>query len=291
MLADFIAIGLSPKNIEHGCWGIPRLSRRLAQVPTRSQRPIKLIIPGIEGCYQSATVRLLVNHPRFKEDDIYILSHKNIQPGTEDKPHMYHAAWLDDLTQTVSQLKKHFVGRPIHIIAYSLGSNMLLQFLAKNPGVIDYATAISTPFCLSSSASAIPKFYQKLILRSMRRRFKFCDGEFHEVFNAIDWQKINSIKALDSAITAPYFGFSSVEDYYQKASSQYVLQEISTKVLLISAEDDPFIPASSLPNVKELPNNFNCQFFRYGGHVGFVDWRQLRPYLWLVDAILSHEKS
>ena len=49
MLADFIAIGLSPKNIEHGCWGIPRLSRRLAQVPTRSQRPIKLIIPGIEG--------------------------------------------------------------------------------------------------------------------------------------------------------------------------------------------------------------------------------------------------
>jgi predicted alpha/beta-fold hydrolase len=73
-------------------------------------------------------------------------------------------------------------------------------------------------------------------------------------------------------ITAPRWGYSSVEEYYHEASALRPLLATRPRLplLLIQAQDDPWVPATAaqalgraaLPNVELL-------LPRYGGHNGF----------------------
>ena len=47
---------------------------------------------------------------------------------------------------------------------------------------------------------------------------------------------------FDDAYTAPHFGFRDAADYYHRASAMRVVDRIRVPALIITAEDDPFVP-------------------------------------------------
>ena len=51
----------------------------------------------------------------------------------------------------------------------------------------------------------------------------------------------------DRALTAPLHGFADERDYWARSSSRSFLARIRRPCLLLNAENDPFIPATSLP--------------------------------------------
>ena len=55
------------------------------------------------------------------------------------------------------------------------------------------------------------------------------------------------MREFDAAYTAPHFGFASAEDYYHRASAMRVASRIRVPALVITAEDDPFVPAAPVP--------------------------------------------
>jgi predicted alpha/beta-fold hydrolase len=61
-------------------------------------------------------------------------------------------------------------------------------------------------------------------------------------------------------------------DYWARASSGPFLAGIRRPALLISATNDPFMPAESLPRaaVDQSPW-LEAEFVAQGGHVGFLD--------------------
>jgi len=59
----------------------------------------------------------------------------------------------------------------------------------------------------------------------------------------------NLIAEFDAAVTARVFGYPTVKDYYQTASSTNVLSQIKTPLLVLHALDDPIAGPSFLHEV------------------------------------------
>jgi predicted alpha/beta-fold hydrolase len=99
-------------------------------------------------------------------------------------------------------------------------------------------------------------------------------------------ESLKTIRQFDNEITAPLHGFASAEDYYTKSSSRQFLKSIQVPTLILHAKDDPFMPASVIPNPDELSSAIQLEVLPKGGHVGFVSgsvpWR---PQYWLDERI------
>jgi predicted alpha/beta-fold hydrolase len=81
---------------------------------------------------------------------------------------------------------------------------------------------------------------------------------------------LNSFRLFDDRITAPLHGFQGVDDYYARSSSRGYLKYIRLPVLIIQANDDPFMRPDCVPSDAELSDTVTLELSNYGGHVGFV---------------------
>jgi predicted alpha/beta-fold hydrolase len=84
---------------------------------------------------------------------------------------------------------------------------------------------------------------------------------------------MDSIVAFDAAITAPRWGYSSVEHYYQEASPLRQLQARATVLpptLVLHATDDPWVPVAAARELAalQLPG-VEVLLTAGGGHNGF----------------------
>ena len=79
-----------------------------------------------------------------------------------------------------------------------------------------------------------------------------------------------SIYDFDDKITAPENGYKNAEDYYHETNSARKVGQITTPLLMISAQNDPWIPSGPYEIVKQTaPDNIAVLIPASGGHVGF----------------------
>ena len=82
---------------------------------------------------------------------------------------------------------------------------------------------------------------------------------------------IRTVREFDDAYTAPHFGFRDAEDYYHRASAMRVIDRIRVPALIITAEDDPFVPAEPFRDPRVTGNpHITLRVSPHGGHCGFV---------------------
>ena len=82
---------------------------------------------------------------------------------------------------------------------------------------------------------------------------------------------IRTVRQFDAAYTAPFFGFASAEDYYHRAAALRVIEHIQVPALVITAEDDPFVPVEPFRDPKLTGNpNITLVVTTHGGHCGFL---------------------
>jgi hypothetical protein len=82
-------------------------------------------------------------------------------------------------------------------------------------------------------------------------------------------------------MTAPLHGFAGAEDYYERSSSARYLDGVRVPTLMLHAEDDPFLPAGSIPREQAAANpSLQLVLHGTGGHVGFLEGTPWRPRFW-----------
>ena len=82
-------------------------------------------------------------------------------------------------------------------------------------------------------------------------------------------------------------------DYYERSGARHVLGKIVLPTLIITAQDDPFIPYHIFKE-PAIRNNPAIQFMapRYGGHCGFLQRPQRHEDLfWAENRLLEFVKS
>ena len=82
-------------------------------------------------------------------------------------------------------------------------------------------------------------------------------------------------------------GYADRFDYYRRASSQPQLKNIAIPTLLINAQNDPFYPATYLPQHRDISPSVQLLQPQHGGHAGFVSGSGRGHLRWLPQTLLA----
>ena len=178
---------------------------------------------------------------------------------------------------------------PIFGIGLSLGGTIFLNACLDydcdhKKSLFDGLACISSPLDLLSCSECIDKprnfLYQKWLIKRLKRQVLDSEVLNKDIFSKeIIFDKLKEIKTIrefDEEITAPSWGYKSVDDYYLKASPIIQIKTSSEKLplsLFIHAKDDPWVPYEATNELSKLLNKskkrISILISEQGGHNGF----------------------
>jgi hypothetical protein len=247
--------------------------------------PLLLVLHGLEGSCRSHYVQGLLGLAQTGGWRAVVLNFRSCSGEPNRLPRFYHSGDTDDLDEVVRVLAAREPGLAIVAVGVSLGGNVLLKWLGEQadvaPAAVRAAVGISVPFDLEQCARALDLGFQKWVYTaSFMRTFKQkvrAKVPVHGAFvDLTAVRRARTFAAYDRVVTAPLHGFADELDYWHRASCGPYLGNVRRPTLLISAVDDPFVPARALPDPAVLPPHVALEVTRHGGHVGFIEgppWR------------------
>ncbi len=251
-------------------------------------RPGVLVIHGLEGSSESPYVRGLlgrIQEAGWNGAAFDLRSCGRLASGPLRSRTAYHAGQTDDLAFIVGRLKARWQG-PLAAVGFSLGGNMLLKWLGETAdgSPLKVAVGVSVPFDLAACAARVDgpgvwsAGYRTYFMRSLRRKGLALSRDLPDKLDPAAIRRARTFRAFDEAVTSRLFGFDGAEDYWQRSSAAQFLPAIRRPTLLVSAEDDPIVPAHSIPH-ETIARNPLLQLWlaKVGGHVGFVGGSPWRP--------------
>jgi uncharacterized protein len=190
----------------------------------------------------------------------------------------YHSGETGDIRFAVDYVAARFPGRRVGAVGFSLGGNALLKCLGEDgdEARLSCAVAVSVPYDLAAGArlleqSAMGRFYSRHFIKSLIGKAEL---KLSLLADACDMERVRRARTFyefDDAATAPLHGFGGVDDYYARSSSAQFVAHIRRPVLLLHAEDDPFVPMSAFPTAAARANScISTVVTKTGGHVGFI---------------------
>src|SRR5262249_33075036 len=192
---------------------------------------------------------------------------------------LFHSGLTADAAHLVHELT-HVDGlRAIAVAGYSLGGNLALKLAGEYgpnaPAELIPVAAVSPIVEIAECTRALERrenwLYEWNFVRDLKRRMRRKEQRSPGRFDLSRLNAIKSVRQFDEVYTAPYFGFRDAEDYYHRASPMRVMDRIALPALIITAEDDPFVPSQPFHDPKITTNpNIDLRLCAHGGHCGFV---------------------
>jgi predicted alpha/beta-fold hydrolase len=207
-------------------------------------------------------------------------------------PLLYNAGLDTDLLAATSALSQ-LVPR-IAIVAFSLGGNMTLLMLGRRrellPEALAAAVAISPPLDLAACCAALERpgngVFQRYFVSKLGDAYRRRHAARPDLFAAGRELGLRTVREFDERITAPFGGYESAAQYYERSSAGPWLQAIDRRVLVLAAEDDPMIPAATITRWAASPT-VTREVLPTGGHVGFVARSQAPGWFWAPQRALA----
>jgi len=104
-------------------------------------------------------------------------------------------------------------------------------------------------------------------------------------------ERMTSLDNCDREMVIDYYGFNSVEDYYQQTSPLYFLDQLTLPYLIVYAEDDPLFDPAIIPQMKQrMAQNPNAHLIltEKGGHVAHINQpNPLEDRFWGMNRLLD----
>jgi predicted alpha/beta-fold hydrolase len=144
---------------------------------------------------------------------------------------------------------------------------------------------ISSPLDLQACSRQIERprnrVYQRWLLQRLVAQTLADPFGVSEAERQLLQQPIRSIRSFDALITAPRWGYDSLDAYYRDASPlPRLLQRLTQQddsgwppTLIVHAEDDPWVPVDAARHLLPLQSrSLSVLLTSGGGHNGFHGW-------------------
>ncbi|KAF3403485.1 putative esterase [Penicillium rolfsii] len=208
---------------------------------------------------------------------------------------LYNARATWDVRQSVKWLRKTFPNRPLFGIGFSLGANILANYLGEEGDHCQLKAAVlcASPWNLDVSSVQLQsswlgkEVYSKTMGSSMKRLF---EAHVEEVSKnpRIDVEAIRSITYLhefDRALQCPTWGYPTEGAYYRDAASTDAMLSIRIPFFTVQAEDDPIACRDALPFHEMTQTPYGVMLTTsWGGHLG---WFELGGDRWFVKPVTN----
>ncbi len=258
----------------------------------RADAPRLLLLHGLEGGLQSHYVHGLFALCAERGWGMDLMLHRTCGPEMNRARRLYHSGETEDAALFIGRVAAEHPGAPLTLCGVSLGGNQLLKYLGERadaaggasvPPGVRAAVGISVPFDLARGSRHIgvgfSRLYERHFLRSLVRKAELKMLAYPDLVDRERLAELRTLWDFDDVLTGPVHGFRDAVDYYTRSSSLHYVGRVRVPTLLLSAADDPFLPAAVLDEVRReaAPNPWlTLEFHAHGGHVGFVGGRSPR---------------
>jgi predicted alpha/beta-fold hydrolase len=242
-----------------------------------------VLVHGLEGSSDSGYILGTAEKAFLSGFNVVRLNQRNCG-GTEHlTPHLYHSGRSNDVRAVVMELIERDRLPEIFAAGFSMGGNLVLKMAGEfgdaAPEQVRGFAGIAPSFVLAACAGALEEprnvIYERHFVRKlkqrMRRKAELFPERYAEKVGNGAMNAIGSVRDFDERITAPCSGFAGADDYYARSSAVNVMGAIGRPTLIVTAQDDPFVPYATFERA-ELRGNPNIRLVaaRHGGHCAFI---------------------
>ncbi len=199
--------------------------------------------------------------------------------GTEHlTPGLYDNGLSQDVRAVIVELASREGFESVWAAGYSMGGNIVLRMAGEAgeelyilKGVVAVCPNIHPAACVEALEQPRNLIYHNYFLASLKSRLRRKAHHFPGRFDLSLLPKIKTMSGFDDAYTAPFAGYHNAADYYEKTGARHILDRIRIPTLLITSQDDPFIPFTTF-DIAALHSNPAIGLIapRHGGHCGFI---------------------
>ena len=263
----------------------------------RSRQPLLIALHGLEGSTSAHYMQGLAVKGYGAGFSVLLLNQRNCG-GTEHLgPGLYHSGLTHDADHIMQELVRSEGIERIVIAGYSLAGNIALKLAGDYgdapPAHLRGVCAVSPVMELSQCVHALERrqnfIYQWNFVRGLRARMRRKNQCQPGRFDLAPLPSIRTVRDFDERYTAPYFGFDGAEDYYHRASAMRVVDRIRVPALIITSDDDPFVPSAAFRDPALTGNpSIEVLITPHGGHCAFVaEASEVSDGYWAEDRIIE----
>ena len=244
-------------------------------------RPLLVLFHGLEGSSGSHYAQAFADWGMTNGCDIAVPHFRGCSGTLNLAPRAYHSGDHEEVHHLLTKFKQVVeVQKLPGLLAagVSLGGNALMRWAGEQgqsaQKIVCAVASICSPLDLSASGKAIGEgfnrqVYTRMFLRTMKPKAMAKLKQYPGLFDAQKLLAAQDLYEFDDVFTAPLHGFKNTEDYWRRASALPHMTNIAVPALALNAQNDPFIPSSSLPALEKVSANVTLWQPSHGGHVGF----------------------
>ncbi|KAJ5826180.1 hypothetical protein N7474_003318 [Penicillium riverlandense] len=269
---------------------------QFAALPSDDTKPMLVVLHGLSGGSHELYLRhVLAPLVADKSWEACVVNSRGCAQTKITSGMLYNARATWDVRQSVKWLRKMFPNRPLFGIGFSLGANILTNYLGEEGDACQLKAAVicASPWNLDVSSVNLQstwlgmEVYSSTMGSNMK---KMMEQHVEEVSKnpRIDIEAVRNIKYLhefDRALQCPLWGYPTEGAYYRDASSTDSMLAIRIPFMTIQAEDDPIASRNALPFQEITQTPYGVMMTTsWGGHLG---WFELGGSRWFVKPVTN----
>lgn len=270
------------------------LMRASWQPGPREARPALVLVHGLAGDDGGGQVIAAALHAWSRGWHVLRMNMRGAGDSEAICARLYNSGLDGDVIAVLREASRHVP--QIAAAGFSLGAALTLLAAGRRhrelPASVFGLAAVSPPLHLSTCADTFERpanrAYVMNFMGELKRAYRSRQRRLPHLYEAGRERGLRTIRAYDDAITAPYGGYRDAAHYYECSSAGPHLVSVNRPTLIVAAEDDPLIPATSITRW-DLPASGCVQREMYptGGHVGFVAPTPAPGQFWAAERLLD----
>jgi hypothetical protein len=248
------------------------------QRPT--EHPTLLLLHGLEGSSLAHYICGISDKAWAAGWNVVRLNQRNCGNTEHLSRGLYHSGLTGDPLFVLRELIEVDRVRALAVAGYSLGGNLTLKLAGEigeaAPPELKAVCAVSPTMDLAVCVEALERrsnlLYEWNFVRNLRGRMKRKSAAWPGAYDLAPLGHVRTVRQFDEAYTAPHHGFRDAADYYHRASAMRVIDRIRVPALIVTAEDDPFVPTAPFRDASVSGNpHLTVVITPSGGHCAYVE--------------------
>jgi predicted alpha/beta-fold hydrolase len=245
-----------------------------------AEHPTFLLLHGLEGSSLAHYICGISDKAWAAGWNVVRLNQRNCGNTEHLSRGLYHSGLTHDPLFVLRELIDRDRLPAIAIAGYSLGGNLTLKLAGDlgtdAPPELKAVCAVSPTMDLAACVAALERranlLYEWNFVRNLRGRMKRKSAAWPGSYDLTPLRRVRTVRQFDETYTAPHHGFRDAADYYYRASAMRVVDRIRVPALVLTAEDDPFVPAAPFRDAAVTGNpHLTVLITKAGGHCAYVE--------------------
>jgi len=245
-----------------------------------ADHPTLLLLHGLEGSSLAHYMCGIATKAWASDWNVIRLNQRNCGNTEHLSRGLYHSGLTNDPLFVLRELIEVDGIRGLAVAGYSLGGNLALKLAGElgdtPPPELKAVCAVSPTMDLAVCVDALERrsnfAYQWNFVRNLKARMRRKAVAFPNAFALDPLRSVWTVRQFDETFTAPHHGFRDASDYYHRASAIRVVDRIRVPTLIVTSDDDPFVPLAPFSEPAVRSNaHITVVITRGGGHCAFVE--------------------